>query len=88
MPVETARSPARLISIAQVAAELGVSERTARRLHAAAKLPDPRCQHLGRGLRWRWDEIQAWIEAEAPPAAEWRLVRDDRLADWRRNYRA
>ncbi|NLE38405.1 MAG: hypothetical protein GX621_10310 [Pirellulaceae bacterium] len=36
----------------------------------AGKLPSP--VRVGRGLRWRVSEIDAWLAAGCPPRDEWR----------------
>ena len=40
---------------------------------AAGRLPRP--LKVGRSNRWRLAEIRAWIEAGAPPNAEWQAMR-------------
>jgi excisionase family DNA binding protein len=58
----------RLITADEVAALLGLSARTVWRMHSAGKLPEP--IRLGRAVRWRHKEIDAWIEAGCP--GSWR----------------
>jgi excisionase family DNA binding protein len=58
-----------LTDIAGVAALLKVSRRTAYRLDDAGRLPEPIV--LGKQKRWRIAEVQAWINAGAPPRKSW-----------------
>lgn len=53
-----------LLTASRLAAILSVSVRTLWRLRAAGKLPKP--VHLGGSLRWRAEEVQAWIDAGCP----------------------
>lgn len=50
-----------LLSIASLAAKLGISVRTVRRLHALGEGP-ARVKH-GRKLMYRQSEIDAWLES-------------------------
>lgn len=62
-------APSRLVSIANVAEALAVSVATVRRLCDAGKMPAPVSR--GRLLRWRADEIDAWIRAGCPVRSIW-----------------
>ncbi|WP_337173579.1 helix-turn-helix domain-containing protein [Paludisphaera sp.] len=53
-----------LISAAELASLLGISERTLWRLLSAGRLPQP--LRLGRNTRWRSDEIRRWIDSGCP----------------------
>jgi excisionase family DNA binding protein len=53
-----------LLTAEEVAAMLGVSERTLWRLLSAGKLPKP--VRFGRNTRWREAEVKAWIERGCP----------------------
>lgn len=53
-----------LLSAGKLAERLGVSIRTLWRLRAAGKLPHP--IRLGGSVRWRPEDIQAWIAAGCP----------------------
>lgn len=48
---------------------LGLSERTVWRLDSAGNLPQP--IRLGRSVRWRVVEIQAWLEQGCPSRQVW-----------------
>lgn len=49
--------------------KLGVSRSMVHKLNAAGKLPAP--VRLGRCLRWRADEITAWLAAGCPARSVW-----------------
>jgi excisionase family DNA binding protein len=57
----------------ELAAALQVSTRTLYRLDSSGKLPRP--VSVGRSLRWRRDEILAWLAAGAPKRREWEATR-------------
>jgi len=57
--VETTTTPARLLSVRDVAERLALSERTVRRLRRQGVLPAG--IEIGGVLRWRPEEIDAWI---------------------------
>lgn len=59
-----------LLSVVQVAAMLGVSRAHIWRLHTAGHLPAP--LRLGRAVRWRRSELEAWLAAGAPHRDKWR----------------
>lgn len=48
---------------------LGISRSMVHKLNSAGKLPAP--VRLGRCLRWRADEIAAWVAAGCPSRADW-----------------
>ena len=50
----------KLLSIKHVAKLLGVSEKTVQRMRDAGKLPPPK--KLGRLIRWRYSDIQKFVE--------------------------
>jgi excisionase family DNA binding protein len=58
-----------LLSAQDFARALRVSVRTLYRLRSAGRLPRP--LELGGSVRWRRDEVQAWLEAGAPRLEEW-----------------
>jgi excisionase family DNA binding protein len=60
------RSPdrSRLFTAKETADDLGISVRTLRRLADAGKGPKP--IRLGRCLRWRSAEVEAWVAAGCP----------------------
>ena len=53
-----------LLMVRDVAAMLRLSERTVWRRAAAGELPAP--LRIGNSVRWRRDEIIAWVEAGCP----------------------
>jgi prophage regulatory protein len=53
-----------LLTAEEVAAMLGVSERTLWRLLSAGKVPKP--VRFGRSTRWKAGEIQRWLERGCP----------------------
>jgi len=55
---------AMLVSAEKLAELLDISTRTLWRLRAAGKLPAP--VRLGGSVRWRIDEVLAWIEKGCP----------------------
>ena len=61
------------LSAETLAQRLGVSVRHIRRLDSAGRLPTP--IRLGGCVRWRADEIHAWLEAGAPDRKRWRVMK-------------
>lgn len=53
-----------LINAEQVANILNISERTLWRLVSGGKVPQP--VRIGRSARWRFQEINSWIESGCP----------------------
>ncbi len=62
-----------LLTAAQLATELNVSQRTLRRMDLSGEVPLP--LKIGKSLRWRRAEIEAWIDAGAPPRRKWNVLR-------------
>jgi predicted DNA-binding transcriptional regulator AlpA len=58
-----------LWSAAEVAAVIGVSSRTVRRMDVAATLPQP--VMVGRAVKWRAADIRGWVAAGCPGRNEW-----------------
>jgi predicted DNA-binding transcriptional regulator AlpA len=58
-----------LVSRRQLAALLAVSLASLDRLAAADRLPRP--LRLAGSVRWRLEEVRAWVEAACPPRKEW-----------------
>lgn len=54
-----------LLSARDLAALLRLSLRTIRAMDAAGKLPAP--LRIGGSVRWRTDDIRAWLDAGCPP---------------------
>lgn len=61
--------PALMATVGDVARMLHVSIRQVWRLHSVSKLPNP--IRLGSCVRWRVDEIRAFVEAGCPSRQEW-----------------
>ncbi len=62
----------------RLAEVLGLSVRTIRRLDSAGKLPRP--VHIGGAVRWRLEEINAWLAAGCPDRQQWESTRQVRIA--------
>ncbi|MBL9082139.1 MAG: helix-turn-helix domain-containing protein [Planctomycetales bacterium] len=54
-----------LLTAKQVAAWLQISERSLWRMRSAGQLPAP--LRLGGAVRWRREELAAWLAAGCPP---------------------
>ena len=61
-----------LLTADEVAAMLGVSERTLWRLLSAGKVPKP--VRFGRNTRWRMAEVKEWIDRGCPDCVAWNLA--------------
>jgi len=62
--------PLLLLSAEALADRLGFSVRTIWRLRSAGKLPAS--LKIGGSIRWRAEEIAAWVRAGCPDASTWR----------------
>jgi len=62
-----------LLSARDLAAMLRLGLRTVRSMDAAGKLPAP--VRVGGSVRWRLDEIRAWLDAGCPAREAWACVR-------------
>jgi excisionase family DNA binding protein len=62
-----------LVTAKEAAALCSVSERTWRIWHSAGRIPRP--VQIGRTVRWRRDEISAWIAAGCTRRADWEVRR-------------
>jgi excisionase family DNA binding protein len=58
-----------LLRAAEVASALGIGKRHLAALNSSGRLPRP--IRLGRAVRWRADEIRAWLAAGAPSRDRW-----------------
>ncbi len=58
-----------LLSTKQVAEALDVSRRTIYRMRQTGKLPKP--VKMGKSLKWRREELEAWVAAGCPPLSRW-----------------
>ena len=54
-----------LLTAKQVTAWLQISQRTLWRMRSAGQLPEP--LRLGGTVRWRKEELDAWLAAGCPP---------------------
>ena len=52
---------------------LNCSKRHIAALHSSGRLPRP--IRLGRSVRWRADELRAWLDAGAPSRERWEAMR-------------
>jgi excisionase family DNA binding protein len=66
------RTRAALLDVDALAAMVGVSTRTVRRLVDAGKFPQP--VRLGGCVRWSRVVVEAWIAAGCPNCRKWRGV--------------
>lgn len=62
-------SESTLLTARNVAALLNVSQRHIWKLLSSGRLPQP--VRLGRSVRWRRDELTAWMDAGCPPRDAW-----------------
>ena len=62
-----------LLTAQQAAEFLGVSVRFVYKLMNSGRMPRP--IRLGRALRFRREELNAWVSAGAPPRHEWEARR-------------
>jgi len=75
VPRSVIRSEPLLLTAAEVGSLLGVNERSVRRAHQIGKLPNP-LRVTARSVRWRRDELVAWISAGCPDRRSWEAIRD------------
>ena len=59
----------KLLNVSALAGHLSVSVRQAHRMNKAGLIPAP--LQLGGCVRWREDEISAWLKAGAPARSAW-----------------
>lgn len=62
-----------LLNVRDVAARVRVSVRQVWKLASSGRIPKP--VRLGRSVRWRAAELQAWIEAGCPARDQWKQQR-------------
>jgi predicted DNA-binding transcriptional regulator AlpA len=65
-----------LATAKDLAVLLRLSLRTIRSMDAGGRLPEP--VRVGGSVRWRLDELRAWLDAGAPDRATWARIRDAR----------
>jgi len=63
-----------LLSARDLAAMLRLGLRTIRSMDAAGRLPSP--IRIGGSVRWRSEEIRAWLDAGCPDRETWARIRD------------
>jgi len=73
--MQSARDAPWLITVSELAEKLQLSERSIHGKRASGELPAP--IRLGRSVRWRADEIRAWLEAGAPPQEKWEAMQQE-----------
>jgi excisionase family DNA binding protein len=61
-----------LLTAIDAAALLGVSRAHFYRMHNAGRIPLP--IRLGGAVRWRVDELRAWIDAGMPNRQRWQVM--------------
>jgi len=61
-----------LVNANEVARLLSISSRTLWKLASAGRVPEP--VRLGRSVRWRAGELQAWVDAGCPPQERWHSI--------------
>ncbi len=66
---KTATEQPLLLTAEETAEFLGISVRHVYKLHSSGRIPLP--VRLGRSVRWRREELIAWIDAGAPPRDRW-----------------
>lgn len=63
-----------LLPAAEVAKLLDISERHLWGLHKDGSLPAP--VRLGRSVRWRAEDLRAWLAAGSPSRADWERMQE------------
>lgn len=58
-----------LVTSKQVASLLGICERTLWGMQNEGRMPEP--IRIGRSVKWRYDEIVAWVAAGCPLDGSW-----------------
>lgn len=72
MSVHKASQTETLIDAAALAEKLNVHQVTIRKWQTSGKIPAP--VRIGRAVKWRLTEIEAWIAAGCPARAKWELL--------------
>lgn len=73
----TPAAPPSLMTMAELAADLQISQRTVRRLEITGKI-GPRPINVGRAVRYLRGEARRWIEAGCPNRESWQGPRGGR----------
>jgi predicted DNA-binding transcriptional regulator AlpA len=89
VPAETPVPTSILIPDTEAARLCGIGRATWHRLRAAGKV-GPQAVRLGRAVRYRRNEVEAWAAAGCPDAPTWAAMRDmeNRRSTMRRNANA
>ena len=61
------------LTSADLAKQLGISQRHLHTLNKAGKVPKP--FRLGISVRWARSDIEHWLSAGAPDRAEWEILK-------------
>ena len=56
----------------QAATLLGIGVSTLHRLRSSGRVPEP--VKIGGSVRWRREELKAWVDAGCPPVDKWVLI--------------
>ena len=72
-PQDNEHDNPKLLTVAALAECLSLSIRQAHRMNRAALIPAP--LRIGGCVRWREDEISAWLKRGAPARSEWEKQR-------------
>jgi predicted DNA-binding transcriptional regulator AlpA len=62
------------IDAVQLGKLLGLSLRTIRRLDSSGRIPRP--VRIGGAVRWRIEEITAWLEEDCPSRRQWEAIQE------------
>jgi len=62
-----------MLNANQLAELLGVSRRTIQLWEKSGKVPEP--IRIGRTVRWRREEIEAWLKAGSPNRLKWKVMK-------------
>ena len=71
---QASHSPANLLTAKAVGQMLSLSRRQVFRLHSCGKIPAP--LRIGGAVRWRVQEISAWLAAGAPDRKAWAAMKE------------
>ena len=67
-----------MMDVRDVARELKVSPRQVWKLVASGQFPKP--VRIARSVRWRRDEVTAWIAAGCPTLTQWETMRGNAVS--------
>jgi excisionase family DNA binding protein len=63
--------PKLIVDAAEAAELIGIARSTFWKLHSSGRTPAP-LRLGGRVVRWRRDELAAWVAAGCPPREKWK----------------